>query len=233
MLLSDCRYSTPSPTSRQTLHPPTSSLLPAVLVRRIGACTETLRLLWRCACAQLSINLPVSVYSVTSVLPPAGSPRSSAPKNSDGLQMGSVTTSPVAYARANLPHSPTPSLLHSPTSPYPEYKSITCDFLTLGVWGRAPATNLLRALCLSAPLREIFPPHAHTTRSLRPLRSLRLNENLTLLPAVLARRRGACTETLRLLWRCACAHLSINLPVSVYLRNLRVATGRIPPLLGP
>ena len=60
-------------------------------------------------------------------------------------------------------------------APYPECQSIICDLLALGVWGnapkklcfggkmrkhpRAPASNLLRALCFSAPLREITPPH--------------------------------------------------------------------------
>ena len=50
-------------------------------------------------------------------------------------------------------------------TPCPEYRSITCDLLAFGVWGRAPALNPLRALCLSAPLREIFPPHAKSSHN--------------------------------------------------------------------
>ena len=64
----------------------------------------------------------------------------------------------------------------TPATNYHECQPITCDFLALGVWGnapqklcfggkmrkhpRAPAPNPLRALCLSAPLREIFPPNS-------------------------------------------------------------------------
>ena len=45
-------------------------------------------------------------------------------------------------------------------APCPKCQSIACDLLAFGVWGSAPASNPLCALCLSAPLREIFPPHS-------------------------------------------------------------------------
>ena len=74
----------------------------------------------------------------------------------------------------------------TPTTNYHECQPITCDFLALGVWGnapqklcfggkmrkhpRAPAPNPLRALCLSAPLREIFPlSNYHLPTTVKPV----------------------------------------------------------------
>ena len=118
----------------------------------MGESSETQRLLWRCACAQLSIKLPVSVD--------------------------------------------------------------LCDL-------RAAVGRSLRRYGGPQTFRARLAPAncgpCHVGRAPRPAHQT---------PAAATRRIGGGTETWRLLLRCACAQLSINLRVSVDLRDLRAAVGR-------